>query len=265
MTNASKRQKSDENNSENRYKSRRTQRMFSENNNNGKTNYQILGINSNATQKEIKSAFYEKSKLCHPDLNQGSEAELEFKQINDAYGVLSNKESKRQYDIKLFGKDLRNRRVLYEKYENPDSNDTTFTKYNNREHKTHYNDDYTQFWRNRRQRNNSFSHQNESKTDSEQKRYRYKDPLKYDSEESFKQNFNEEIQSEYAEQMKKRDEKYKESLMQVEADSHIITKSILTIFTLLFIFEAINEIFDLNPQVVKRDKTNKTNDKNSKP
>jgi curved DNA-binding protein CbpA len=264
MTNASKQQKSDENNSENRYKSRRTQRMFNENNNNAKTKYQILGIDSNATQKEIKSAYYEKSKLCHPDLNKGSEAALQFTQINSAYEVLSNKEAKREYDIKLFGKGLRNKRVLYEKYENPNSNDTSFSKYNNSEHKTHHNDDYTQFWRNRRQRNNGFSHKNESKTDSEQKSYRYRDPLKYDPEEFFKNQFNEEIQNEYAEQIRKRDEKYKESLTQVSAESHIISKSIITIFTLLFIFEAINQFFDLNPQVVKRDKTNKTNDKNTK-
>jgi curved DNA-binding protein CbpA len=263
MTNASKRQKSDENKSQNRYKSRRTQQMFNQNNNNSKTNYEILGINSNATQKQIKSAYYEKSKLCHPDLNQGSEAALQFRQVTHAYEVLSNNETKREYDIKLFGKGLRNRTVLYEKYENPNSNDTSFSKYSNSEDKTHDNGDYTQFWKNRRQRNNGFSHKNESKTDSEQKTYRYRDPLKYDPKEFFK-HFNEEVQKEYAEQIRKGDQKYKESLTQVEAESHVISKSILTIFALIFIFEVMNELFDLNSQVVKRDKTNKTNHKNSK-
>ncbi len=58
--------------------------------------YQILGIAKTANQEEIKKAFRKLAHQHHPDKNQGNDEK--FKQINEAYQVLSNKEKRAQYD-----------------------------------------------------------------------------------------------------------------------------------------------------------------------
>ena len=61
--------------------------------------YEVLGINRNATADEIKSAFRKLSKKYHPDLNPDDPtAEDKFKEINEAYQVLSDSEKKQRYD-----------------------------------------------------------------------------------------------------------------------------------------------------------------------
>jgi len=61
--------------------------------------YSILGIDKNASDKEIKSAYRRLSKRHHPDLNPGSkEAGTKFKEINKAYQILSNPEKRARYD-----------------------------------------------------------------------------------------------------------------------------------------------------------------------
>ena len=61
--------------------------------------YEILGIDKNADQNEIKSAFRKLAKKYHPDLNpDDKEAEVKFKEINEAYGVLGDAEKREKYD-----------------------------------------------------------------------------------------------------------------------------------------------------------------------
>ena len=62
--------------------------------------YKILGLDNNkVTPEEIKIAFREQAKKYHPDLNGGdTRTEERFKDINEAYRVLSNSTSKRKYD-----------------------------------------------------------------------------------------------------------------------------------------------------------------------
>lgn len=61
--------------------------------------YEILGIDKNADEKTIKSAYRKLAKKYHPDTNPGdAEAERRFKEINAAWQILSNKEKRRQYD-----------------------------------------------------------------------------------------------------------------------------------------------------------------------
>lgn len=61
--------------------------------------YEVLGVNKDATDSEIKSAFRKAAKQYHPDLHPGDkEAEAKFKEINEAYEVLSDSTKRAQYD-----------------------------------------------------------------------------------------------------------------------------------------------------------------------
>ncbi|MCQ2560163.1 MAG: DnaJ domain-containing protein [Clostridia bacterium] len=63
--------------------------------------YQTLGVSREATDKEIKSAYRSLARKWHPDAHQGAdkaEAEEKFKQINEAYEVLSDPDKKSKYD-----------------------------------------------------------------------------------------------------------------------------------------------------------------------
>ena len=61
--------------------------------------YETLGINKGAGADEIKKAYRQMAKKYHPDMNPGNaEAEQKFKEVNEAYVVLSDPEKKAQYD-----------------------------------------------------------------------------------------------------------------------------------------------------------------------
>ena len=60
--------------------------------------YDILGIKKDATQKEIKKAYRKKALKFHPDRNKSEDAEEKFKEINEAYQVLSDPKKKQAYD-----------------------------------------------------------------------------------------------------------------------------------------------------------------------
>ncbi len=65
----------------------------------GKDYYSILGVNRNASEKEIKQAFRRLARKHHPDVNPGdTTAEEKFKQISEAYEVLSDKDKRKKYD-----------------------------------------------------------------------------------------------------------------------------------------------------------------------
>ena len=60
--------------------------------------YSTLGVGKNATDDEIKSAYRQLAKKYHPDLNKTPEAAEKFKEINEAYSVLSDKQKRANYD-----------------------------------------------------------------------------------------------------------------------------------------------------------------------
>ncbi len=65
----------------------------------GKDYYQTLGVKRDATEKDIKQAYRKLARKHHPDVNPGDKtAETKFKEINEAFEVLSDKEKRKKYD-----------------------------------------------------------------------------------------------------------------------------------------------------------------------
>lgn len=60
--------------------------------------YELLGVSKNASEAEIKSAFRKKAKEYHPDVNKDPGAAEKFKEISEAYGILSDANKRKQYD-----------------------------------------------------------------------------------------------------------------------------------------------------------------------
>jgi len=60
--------------------------------------YKTLGVERNAGDKEIKQAYRRLARRYHPDVNKSPSAEERFKEINEAYQVLSDPEKRRKYD-----------------------------------------------------------------------------------------------------------------------------------------------------------------------
>lgn len=81
--------------------------------------YKILGLeNSRVTVPEIKSAYREQAKIYHPDVNaQNSFSEERFKDINEAYRILSNSSSKRRYD-RMWNNYAAKKAIKYEETKN---------------------------------------------------------------------------------------------------------------------------------------------------
>ncbi len=65
---------------------------------NGKSLYETLGIDKNATNEDIKKAYRRLARQYHPDINKEPGAEEKFKEINAAYEILSDENKRKQYD-----------------------------------------------------------------------------------------------------------------------------------------------------------------------
>ncbi|MFE2647738.1 DnaJ C-terminal domain-containing protein [Streptomyces nigra] len=67
--------------------------------------YQVLGVSRTASQDEIQQAYRKLARKFHPDVNKDPEAEERFKDLNEAYSVLSDPKTRARYD--RFGEDFR--------------------------------------------------------------------------------------------------------------------------------------------------------------
>lgn len=73
--------------------------------------YKILGVSKTATDKEIKAAYRTLAMQWHPDKNSGSEeervhAERKFKDVSEAYTILSDKKKRQQFDMGASAEDI---------------------------------------------------------------------------------------------------------------------------------------------------------------
>lgn len=82
--------------------------------------YKILGLDTNKVSvEEIKLAYREQAKKYHPDVNQGdTRAEARFKDINEAYKILSDSATRRKYDRMWYWHIGRNKKKVEKKEEN---------------------------------------------------------------------------------------------------------------------------------------------------
>ena len=60
--------------------------------------YEVVGVSRDATEAEIKKAFYRKARELHPDVNKAPDAEDRFKELSEAFDVLSDATKRSQYD-----------------------------------------------------------------------------------------------------------------------------------------------------------------------
>ncbi|MFA5274868.1 MAG: DnaJ domain-containing protein, partial [Candidatus Izemoplasmatales bacterium] len=60
--------------------------------------YDVLGVGKNATDDEIKKAYRQLAKRYHPDVSKEKDAEAKFKEVQEAYDMLSDETKRAQYD-----------------------------------------------------------------------------------------------------------------------------------------------------------------------
>ena len=216
------------------YKNRETQRQSFDNKRKVQTNYDILGVDRNASQKEIKTAYYSLSKTCHPDVNTSSEAETQFREITDAYEVLANNESKRLYDSTI-GNHFTQKKTI----NNSDINQENLNNYRDfGRFRNNFNE--TQDLNQKLKKRRTIRMENVYKSSDEFPKGRpYADPLKYDSKEYFRDHFNEEIMREYSEQIEKRAKEFQR--MQEEAHEEGKLK-VIVLLTMILVVISINFI-----------------------
>lgn len=65
--------------------------------------YAILGVPEDATTDQIRKAFQQKARKLHPDVNKEPDAEEKFKEVSEAYAVLSDEDKRRRYDAMRSG------------------------------------------------------------------------------------------------------------------------------------------------------------------
>ena len=61
--------------------------------------YEVLGLSKGASEDEIKKAYRKLSKKYHPDINKEPDAEEKFKEVSEAYEILSDPQKRAAYDL----------------------------------------------------------------------------------------------------------------------------------------------------------------------
>ena len=88
---------------------------------NEKDYYAILGVESDATNEQIRKAFQQKARKLHPDVNKEPDAEERFKEVSEAYAVLSDDAKRQRYDAMRSGSPFGGSAGGYASYNGPSS------------------------------------------------------------------------------------------------------------------------------------------------
>ena len=64
---------------------------------------EILGVSKDASSRDIQKAFQQKARKLHPDVNKEPGAEEKFKEVSEAYAVLSDEQKRARYDAMRSG------------------------------------------------------------------------------------------------------------------------------------------------------------------
>ena len=97
--------------------------------------YKILGVSQSASNDELKKAFRSLAKKYHPDRNKDDEsAKAKFQDVNEAYGILSNEKSRKEYD-----ENLKNQRQREKEEDRQKIINETMQEYSNKSQNVYYN------------------------------------------------------------------------------------------------------------------------------
>jgi curved DNA-binding protein len=117
--------------------------------------YKILGVSKTSTEKDIKTAYRKLARKYHPDLNpENKDAELKFKEINEANEVLSDSEKRKKYD--KYGEDWKHG----EEYEKAKQQQRQSQQQSGQQ--SYSNEDYSDFFESMFNRGGSSSRQRQS-------------------------------------------------------------------------------------------------------
>ncbi|XP_054155047.1 uncharacterized protein LOC128953580 [Oppia nitens] len=225
-----------------------------------RTNYEILGITPNATEKEIKSAYYSLTKTCHPDVNESAEAKRQFQSVGEAYEVLSNGDKRRAYDQSI-GNTYRYRH-LRQHNQRSDIQTTGQTNQQNldnyRENKFTDNEtvgnrlNYAQLLRNRR-RQQTVRMENIYKSSDDlnsggRDRWTYEDPLKHDPKYYYDEIFTEKHSTKYADEV----DKQAREMAEKEEKHNLETGGILALVaTVMLLLVIVPELIEANTSITE--------------
>lgn len=94
-----------------------------------KSLYAVLGLKPDASDEDIKQAYYSLSKKYHPDRNIGNKtAEEKILEVNAAFEILGNKAEKEKYDDKTFPKVWERNSFIYDHDSRPEKDSVTYRR-----------------------------------------------------------------------------------------------------------------------------------------